>query len=62
MCETDSEGEAAVWHREPGPLLCDSPEGWDGGGGGRQAQRAGDVYTHSQFVSLYGRNQHVVKQ
>ena len=37
-----SQGEFAVWCREH-PGLCDNLEGWDGVGGGREAQEGGDV-------------------
>ena len=27
-------------------MLCDNPEGWDGGGGEREAQEGGDICIH----------------
>ena len=40
----------------------DSPEGWDGEGGGRGAQDGGHMYTHGWFMSVYGKNhQDIVK-
>lgn len=34
MCKTDSQWEAAVWRTELSLVLCDDPDGWDGGGVG----------------------------
>ena len=41
MCETDSQWEAAVQHRELSPVLCDNLEGWDGLRG--ELQERGDI-------------------
>ena len=39
-------------------MLCDSLEGWDGVGGGREG-----IYAYLSFMLLYGRNRHsIVKQ
>ena len=37
------------------PVHWDSPEGWDGEGGGRGAQDGGHVYAHGWFMSMYGK-------
>ena len=34
----------------------DDPEGWDGEGGGRGFQDGEHMYTHSRFMSMYGKN------
>ena len=41
-------------------MLCDDLEGWDGGGGGREAQEGADVYvccmregTHVYMISMH---------
>ena len=39
----DSQWEFAVWLRELKPGLCDSLEGFGGVGGGRKAQKGGDM-------------------
>ena len=42
-------------------MLCDTPEGWDGLGGGREVQEGRDMYL--SMADSYGRNQHnIVKQ
>ena len=33
----------------------DDPEGWDGEGGGRGVQDGEHMYTHSGFMSMYGK-------
>ena len=33
----------------------DDPEGWDGEGSGRGVQDGEHMYTHDQFMSLYGK-------
>ena len=33
----------------------DDPEGWDGEGGGREVQDGEHMYTHSGFMSMYGK-------
>ena len=33
----------------------DDPEGWDGKGGGRGVQDGDQKYTHSRFLSMYGK-------
>ena len=33
----------------------DEPEGWDGEGGGRGVQDGEHMYTHSGFMSMYGK-------
>ena len=45
MCQIDSQGEAAVCHRELSSGLSDDPEG--GAGGGKEAQRAGGAHIHT---------------
>ena len=44
MCETDSEWEPAVQHRELSSVLCDDLEEWDGVVG-RRPKRRGYMYT-----------------
>ena len=34
----------------------DKHEGWDGEGGGRGVQDGEHMYTHSWFMSMYGKN------
>ena len=34
----------------------DDPEGWDGEGGGTGVQDGEHMYTHGQFMSMYGKN------
>ena len=41
MCKIDSQGEAAVWHRELNLVLYDGLEGW----GGRETQEEKNIYT-----------------
>ena len=43
VCRTDSQWEFAVWLREVKPGLCNNLEGWDGGRGGREVQKGGDI-------------------
>ena len=38
-----------------GPVHWDDPEGWDGVGGGREAQDGEHMYTQA-FMSMYGKN------
>ena len=33
----------------------DSPDWWDGEGGGREGQDGGHVYTHGWLMSMYGK-------
>ena len=33
----------------------DDPEGWDGEGGGREAQDGEHMYTQGRFMSIYGK-------
>ena len=33
----------------------DSPEGWDGEGGGKRVQDGEHVYTHGRFMLIYGK-------
>ena len=40
------------------PVHCDNPEGCDGEGGGRGIQDGGHMYTHSWFMSMYGKTHH----
>ena len=42
-CKTDSQWELAVWLWELKLSLCESLEGWDGVGGGRELQEGGDL-------------------
>ena len=39
-----------------GLVHCNDPEGWDGEGGGRGVQDWEHMYTHGQFMSMYGKN------
>ena len=39
-----------------GLVRWDDHEGWDGEGGGRGVQDGEHVYTHSGFMSVYGKN------
>ena len=41
-----------------GPVHWDDPEKWDGEGCGRRVQDGGHMYTHSWFMSMYGKNHH----
>ena len=44
-------------------MLCESIEGWDEVGGGREFQEGGDICILLAVTLLYGRNQHnIVKQ
>ena len=43
VCKTDSQWETAIWIREIKQGLCDSLEGWDGEGGGREVWEGGDM-------------------
>ena len=38
ICETDRQSGFDAWDRVLGPVHWDDPEGWDGEGGGREAQ------------------------
>ena len=40
---------------------CDSLEGWDWVGGGREVQERGCVYTYGWFMLMHGRTQHHCK-
>ena len=42
ICKLDSQRKFAVCLRKLKLMLCDSPEGWDGVGGGREVQEGGD--------------------
>ena len=51
--------EAGVQHRELSSVLCDGLEGWEGGGGGREAQEGRDLHccttatnTHCKAIIL----------
>ena len=51
------------WTRETGCsglVHWDDPEGWDGEGGGRGIQVWKHMYTHSWFMSMYGKNHHSI--
>ena len=39
-----------------GPVHWDDPEGWDGEGAGREVQDGEHMYTHDEFMSIYGKN------
>ena len=54
MCKIDSQQEFAVWIREFKPGLCDNLEGWDGVGGGREAQEGVNTYTYGWSMLMYG--------
>ena len=43
ICKIDSQLEFALWLRELQPGLCDNLDGWDGMGGARDVQEAGDM-------------------
>ena len=60
MCEIESQWEFVVWLRELKLGLCDTLEGWDGAGGGREVQEGGDgyMYTYGWFRLWFGRNQY----
>ena len=40
------------------PVHWDDPERWDGKGGEWVIQDGGHIYTHSWFMSMYGKNHH----
>ena len=42
--------------RSGGLVHWDDPEGWDGEGGGKEAQDGEHVYTHGWFISMHGKN------
>ena len=42
-CKIDSQWEFAVWLRGSNRVLCDSLEGWDGVGGGREIPEERDM-------------------
>ena len=46
MCRIDSQWEFAEWLRKLKQGLCVNPEGWDGEGDGREAQKGGDIFVH----------------
>ena len=55
----------AVWSKQlkSGALWKPRMVAWGGGGGGREIQEGGDLYTYGWFMLIYGRNQHnIVKQ
>ena len=63
ICERESQREFAVRLRELKLVLHDYLEGWDGVGGGREAQEEEDMYTYGRFLLVNGKNQHsIVKQ
>ena len=41
-----------------GTVHWDDPEGWDGEGGGRGVQDGEHMYTHGEFMSMYGKTHH----
>ena len=41
--------------RFSGLVHWDDPEGWDGEGGGRGVQDGEHMYTHGEFMSMYGK-------
>ena len=41
-----------------GMVHWDDSEGWDGEGGRREGQDAGDMYTHGWFIWMYGKTHH----
>ena len=43
VSKIDSQHEFAVWLRKLKQRLCINLEGWDGEGGGREVQKAGDI-------------------
>ena len=43
ICKIDSRWEFATWLRELKQGLCDSLEGWDGEGNGREIWEGGDM-------------------
>ena len=42
----------------PKPVLWVNPEGSGGKGSGRGVQDGGHIYTHGQFMLMYGKNHH----
>ena len=63
ICEWESQWEFAVRLRELKLVLHDYLEGWDGVGGGREAQEEEDMYTYGWFLLMNGRNQNsIIKQ
>ena len=42
----EKKAKIKLTHRELNPVLCDNLEGWDGVGGGREAQKGGDICIH----------------
>ena len=42
--KTDGQRECAMWLRELHPVFCDHLQGWDGDGGGTEAQGGGDKW------------------
>ena len=54
MYKIDSQQEFAVWIREFKPGLCDNLEGWNGVGGGREAQEGVNMYTYGWSMLMYG--------
>ena len=47
-----------VKNSSSGLVHWDDPERWDGEGGGRGVQDGEHMYTHGQFMSMYGKNHH----
>ena len=47
MCKTDSEWDAAVWHRELSSVPGEDPEGWMGVGEEAGSRGRGFMYTDS---------------
>ena len=45
-----------------GLVYWDDPKGWDEEGGGRGIQDEEHMYTHGWFMSMYGKNNNIVKQ
>ena len=43
MWRTDSQWNLLCGAGSSNPVLCDKLEGWDGAGGGREAQEGGDM-------------------
>jgi len=59
VCKINSWWEAVVQHRELSSVLCDGLEGWEGRGGGREAQEGRDLHcctiatnTHCKAIIL----------
>ena len=55
ICETDRQFRFDAWGCS-GLVHWDDPEGWDGEGGGTGVQDGEHMYTHGQFMSMYGKN------